>query len=301
MTALASPLPRSGPLKHFEHGFNRIAMSQDSRYIATSDVDMNVVVRFGDRVVFERNFVSHNEKIRPTERVRGLVFSPGGDVLYVAAGSEVFAISTDGWVPVWSYEAPRSFGFLIISPIALDVAENGDVAAAFDNGSIVIWNGSGERKSIIRDNDSPRWMRFVASGDEIVGSDGFSLCGWHVQKRKRKLKLKVTGRVFGADADRAGKVAATRTLHDIVVWDLHEKDVLSVIPIRPGPPVLAVHPTAELLAFAERNVVKIANLKGKVVRQFDVTATSALSMAFTAFGDEVLIGCTEKTLIRTEL
>ncbi len=199
MTTYPDPILKPGPLAHFEHGFNRVAVSADGRFIATSDVDMNIVVRQGEEVVFDGNFGSDNDKIRPTERVRGLAFSPGGDTLYIAAGSEVAAIRTTTWMPAWYYEPPRSFGFLIVSPIALDVAATGDVAVAFDNGSIVVWDGNGTKKETIRDNDSPRWMRFVAGGSELVGSDSFSLCKWHPAERKKKSKIVPQSRIFSID------------------------------------------------------------------------------------------------------
>jgi len=301
MTTVAPSEPRSGPLEHFEHGFNRVAVSPDSTMIATGDVDMNVIARKSGDIVFEASFESENEKIRPTERIRGLVFSADATALYVAAGSILSALNTTDWAPKWTYEAPRSFGFLIISPISVDAAANGDVAAAFDNGSIVVWDSVGKKKQIVHDNDSPRWMRFGATEEELIGCDGFSLCKWDLSRKKRKAKIQLKERVFAMEVHRSGQFAATRTLQDVVLWDLATMSVVARIPVRPGIPVLAFHPTQKRIAFAERNCVKVADFGGQVVEQFDLAVASALSMQYTASGEEILIGCTEHKLLRRRL
>jgi WD40 repeat protein len=301
MTTYADPIRKSGPLDKFEHGYNRVAISTDGRFVATSDVDMNVVVRDEGQAVFECNLGSENDKIRPTERVRGLAFSPDGNLLYAAAGSKVFAIQTSNWETVWEYEPPRSFGFLIISPIALDVSPTGDIAAAFDNGTFVVWDGSGVKKETVRDNDSPRWMRFVANGTHLVGSDGFCVCKWPLPQQKRKLKIAPHSRFFGMDADQTGQFAATRTLQHVVIWDLKEKERAASIPVGPGIPLVAFHPTEELVAYAERSRIALVDFKGKHYRDFDLEVSSALSIVFTRKGDEMLIGCTEKTLVHQRI
>ena len=301
MTSVATPIERFGPLENFEHGFNRVIVSSDERYIATSDVDMNVIVREHDRVVFEHNLSSDNEKIKPTERIRGMKFSPSGEYLYVAAGSILTAWRTEGWEIAWTYEAPRSFGFLIISPIALDVAETGDVAVAFDNGSIVVWNADGRPKAKIQDNDSPRWLRFMADGKSIVGSDSFSLAKWDVDRRKRSLRIQLRDRVFGLDVDTRGGVAITRTLQDIVLWDLDRSQILKVLPIGPGAPVVALDSTSRRMAYAERNHVRVVNYEGVLLDEFFLDVASALSMVFLPESNELLVGCTERVLARFPL
>jgi len=190
---------------------------------------------------------------------------------------------------------------LIISPIALDVAENGDVAAAFDNGSIVVWNSRGHKKVVIHDNDSPRWLRFVGDGERVIGSDSFSLCSWDVEKRKRRLKIAMNNRVFGFAVDKSESIAATRTLQDIVLWNLTKKEMIRAIPVEPGIPVLAFNPKKELIAYGERNRIHLVNYEGVLVGQFDLAVASALSLTFTPSGKELLIGCTEGKLIRREV
>ncbi|MFX8937935.1 hypothetical protein ABTN00_20015, partial [Acinetobacter baumannii] len=85
-----------------------------------------------------------NPKVKPTERIRDIAFSPDGTRIYVAAADQVTAVDVESGETAWVYTAPRSFGFLIISPWSLDVSEEGEVVAAFDNGTIVSWDATGQ-------------------------------------------------------------------------------------------------------------------------------------------------------------
>jgi len=298
LTFAQSPAEIQSIAETFRHGINRIAISEDGQRVAISDVDMNVSVYDGPEEVFSENFSSINEKIKPTERIRGMAFSPNADLIYVAAGDIVQAIRIASREVQWSYVAPRSFGFLIISPISLDVSDDGDVVAAFDNGSIAVWDSSGIMKSLWHDNDSPRMVRFVPGGERVVGTDSFSLCMWDVKKRKRKLKLGLSGRVYGMDVHRCGTIVATRTLQDVVLWDLVLKDILGVIPVDPGTPILALHPFEKWVACGEKDHIKITDFDGNVILRHSLHVASALCMAFDPSGSELYVGCTHHQLIR---
>ena len=173
----------------FQHGITRIAISADSRRHAVANTDMEVNVFEGDQVIYGGYFGSLNPKVKPTERIRDIAFSPDGYKLYVAAGEQVTAIDIATASVIWDYVAPRSFGFLIISPLSLDVSEDGEVLCAFDNGSIASWSPTGSVTHRWSHNDSPRTLRFLPGGDRFVGTDSFSLCVWDLSKQKRKVKL----------------------------------------------------------------------------------------------------------------
>lgn len=284
--------------KNFEHGINRIAISTDGFRVAISDIEMNVSVYHEADLIYTANFGSISEKIKPTERIRGLAFSPKADILYVAAGEAVQAIRIANLEIEWTYVAPRSFGFLIISPICLDVSEDGDVVAAFDNGSIGVWDAHGVMKALWHDNDSPRTVRFVPGGEEIVGTDSFSLCVWDIKKRKRRFKLSIDGRVYGMDVHPSGDFAAARRLQDVVVWDLVARAKICEIPVAPGIPIMAMHPYERWVACGERNRIKVTDFDGTVVQTHILPVASALCFAFTHSGSELLVGCTKHELIR---
>jgi WD40 repeat protein len=298
MTSVVSRTVHSSDAETFSHGINHIAISSDGRYVATGDVDMNVIVRSADKVVFEWNFRSPNDKIRPTERIRGMGFSPNRRKLYVAAGESVYAIDVGKREIVWNYTAPRSFGFLIISPISLDVASDGNLVAAFDNGSMIIWNDSGEQLLSKRDNDSPRWLCFADSGQKIVGTDSFSICSWELNQKATKHKMYLKDRAYAIDVNRSGTKAVIRNLQGIAIWDLVSQLMLSSMKVGPGIPAVAYHPHRDWVAYAEKNRIRISTITGETVAEFELAVASALSLTFTPNGRELLIGCTMNKLIR---
>ena len=287
--------------ERFQHGINRIALSKDGLRQATSDVDMNVVVIEGGITIFSGNFSSINEKIKPTERIRGLAFSPDGTHLYVAAGDAVWSIRLQDGKIDWSYVAPRSFGFLIISPISLDVSDQGDIAAAFDNGSVVVWSSFGAIKSMWQDNDSPRVLKFAPGGHEIIGTDSFSLCVWNVAARRCSLKIGMPGRVYGMDVHPSGTTVAVRTLQQVHVLDLSSKQVIYSIPVEPGSPIVALHPIQPWVACGEGHIISISDFLGNSVLKHELHATSGLCLSFHPSGDQLLVGCTEREVAVIEL
>ena len=301
MTSLVSSELDSTFAKSFAHGINRIAVNEVQKFTAYSDVDMNVTVVQGPEIVFSHNFTSLNEKIRPTDRVRGLVFSPDGDHLYVAAGDCVRAIDTSTWNLNWSVEAPRSFGFLIISPMSIDVTPAGDVVIAFDNGSFGLWNRQGQRQTLIKDNDTPRWLRSANGGRQVVGSDSYSIVTWLLSEKFRKKRVQLTSKAFAFDAHSSGEVVAIRDLTGIVIWSLSTLQPIRTLKVSPSLPLVAFHPQRHLLAYGEKSRVVLVDTEGNLVNEFDLPVASAVSIAFTTESEELVIGCTDNLLVRQSL
>ena len=293
--SVASPEPA---VDIFEHGINRLAMSRNGRFIACSDVDMNVLVSDGEMHVYSRNFSSTSQKTKPLDRIRGLEFSPSGDALYIAAGDHVWAIGLPNGVVKWEYVAPRSFGFLIISPTSIDVSDAGDIVAAFDNGSVVVWNSSGMPKAKWQDNDSPRMLGFGVGGRRIVGVTGGKLCAWNVEHPRKKARVLLKERVHAFAVHRSLDLVATRTLHEITIWDLMDNSVVRTISVKPGLPILAFHPTEKWIAFGEGSVVKVCDIDGELLHKVSLDVGSALSLAFKPSGEDLLIGCTQQRILR---
>lgn len=283
------------------NAINRIVVSSEARLLATSDVDMNVTVREGESVVFSRNFGSILEKVKPTERIRGLAFSPESDAIYVAAGEAVQAIRIKDGECLWSYVAPRSFGFLIISPIALDVAEDGKVVAAFDNGRMVAWDSNGQKTGNWADNASPRILKCVRRGSEVVGTDSFSICFWNIAERRRVLKIGMPDRVYGMDVRRDGTGIATRTLHEIIIWDRASGRAATRFRVRPGMPTVTMHPTEDWIAYGEHDRVIVADYDGRIILTTAMDRKAAISLCFNSSGRELLIGCSGNRIVRVPL
>ncbi len=284
--------PVSTHVDRFQHGINRFAISRDGKLRATSDVDMNVVIESEGTVIFNENFSSANEKIKPTERVRGLAFSPDGSQIYIAAGEKLWAIGAyDGQIR-WSYVAPRSFGFLIISPMTLDVSTKGEIAVAFDNGSVKVWDSRGELRARWNDNDCPRTLKYAADAGRIVGTDSFSLCIWDLANLKAKRKIVMPDRVYGMDLNQAGTIAAVRTLKEVLIWDLERASRICSIPVEPGTPIVALHPSKPLVACGEGSRISFSALSGQFLSRHELDAASGLCMAFDHSGSELIVGCT---------
>jgi WD40 repeat protein len=300
MTHLAPEPDLNRPLTHQVLGINNVAYSPDGDLLATSDVQMNVVVRRNDHVVVERNLRSELDKVRPTERVRGLAFSSTGEMVFVAAADTVYAISCHTGDTVWSYQPPRSFGFLVISPVAL-TAMNGHVAASFDNGSVAVWDEAGNLRCLWQDNDAPRHFAFGWDGKQLVGTDSFSLCVWGAMTRAKEIRIPLPCRAFGFAAAPSGAIVAIRTLQEISVWDVEARRVLFSVPAEPGLPVLAFHPTRPWLAVAVRNSVMLLDDRGMVLERQEVSDANILAMAFHPNDPVLALGLASEELVKISL
>jgi hypothetical protein len=106
------------------------------------------------------------------------------------------------------------------------------------------------------------------------------------------------GRVYGMDVHRSGAIVATRTLQDVVIWDLVRKDILTVIPVEPGAPIVALHPFERWVACGEKDRIKIVDFDGNIILRQSLHVASALCMTFTASGSELYVGCTQQELVR---
>jgi WD40 repeat protein len=277
------------PLTHHVLGINHVTYSSDGRLLATSDVQMNVAVYRDGEIVMERNLRNESDKVRPTERIRGLEFSGDGTRVFAAAADTVYALDVATGATAWTYEPPRSFGFLIISPVAL-TAMGGLVAAAFDNGSVAVWDENGVLRCLWQDNDAPRQFQFGYEGTRLVGTDSFSLCIWNATSRSKEIRIPLPSRAFGFAAARSGKVVALRTLQDIVLWDVEERRVMASAPAAPGLPVLAFRPGGEEIAVAARDCVILMDYAGRESARYRQPDAQILSMAFRPDGKELALG-----------
>lgn len=281
------------------YGLNNIAYS-DEGLLATSDVRMNVRVQRGGEIVFARNFESRLDKVRPTDRVRGLAFSPDASRLYVAAGDTVYAVDAASGQTVWSYVPPRSFGFLVVSPANLAVSRVGDVAVSFDNGTLAVWSGEGEIRSMWQDNDAPRRLAY-ANEDRIVGTDSFSLTTWSVTTRQRGWRKTLAHRAFGFAVSPTGEYVVTRGLHDATIWEADSGERIADLAVGTGLPTLAFHPRRPILALGSRDGVEMVDFQGRSLRSFSVEGSSVVSLAISTDGGELAVGCGDDSLRRFPL
>lgn len=284
--------PRSLALRG---GTNHLAYSPDGELLATSDTGMLIEVKRADEVVFSVSLAARDDKVRPTERVRGVRFSHDGRLLYVAAGDRMTAFDVGLGIRVWDYRPPRSFGFLIISPIAV-ATSLGFVAAAFDNGSFAIWDDGGQMRALWHENDCPRFMGFLPDGDRLVGSDSFGLGVWNVQTRRREHKARISDRVYGLATKPDQALVALRTLHHVLIYDADAGEMRARLPIGAGLPLAAFHPTERVLALGDRFGVNVVDLEGGFIERYNTRECSVLSIAFSPDGSRLSAGLSDRTV-----
>jgi WD40 repeat protein len=290
-------------IRRARHGTNHVLYSRDGSLIATSDVQMNVFVRRGNELVYEGRFESANEKIRSTERVRGLAFSANGKTLWVASGDTLRAIDLTTGVVTWEYTPPRSYGFLIISPMSVAVSDSGQVVATFDNGTIGIWTEEGTEVAKWRENDAPRNIAFVSDGTKLVGADGFYVSQWDptLPRHRRTAQFRVQERIYGAALHPNLPLVAIRHLSHAELWDTDSQRVVRSFPVDIGLPLIGFHPSRPWLALGSRHAVDVVTFEGESVARYPVEDAAVVSFGISALGGELAVGCSDEVLRRFSL
>ncbi|CAN5410535.1 hypothetical protein BH11ARM1_BH11ARM1_16830 [soil metagenome] len=274
-------------------GLTQIALDQTGKWMATSDAYMHVkVVRNQTALAFERDFNFLDDRIRAVQRIRGLAFSDNAEQLYVLAGDTMYAISTQNGETIWSYSPPRSFGFLVSSPLSV-AAQNGVVAASLDNGSMVVWTQDGKLQNRFSHNDSPRYLSLVDDGKTIVGTDGFSIGMWDWQSGRQTSRIRTDQRIYGFAVSSRQRIAAAWTMLGAEIYDLSNGAKISTIKSGPGLPNLALDPVNARIAVAERNGVLVSNFAGDRQTRFEVSDANVISVQFAPDGSQVLVGGTD--------
>jgi hypothetical protein len=222
-------------------GINHIALDPVRRLCVLADTAMGLQAFHGETLLWTKYLGSDNDKIRPTQRIRALSLS--GDSLFVAAGDSIDEYEVESGDIAWSHTPPRSWGFLITSPVA--VAHDRDtVVAAFDNGTLGRWNRQTFRSQIKHLNDTPRWLGL--HGDEIIGSDGYSLTVWDRESLTPLTHQRLRTKVHGLALSPVGSRVALTTLHGIEIWDWSTHQPLFQISTRIGRPAICFNASGSL-------------------------------------------------------
>jgi len=262
----------------------RIAIGPEG-LMAVGTAGLTVTVSRHGEPLWTQYFRADSDKVRPTQRVRGLAFSDSGEFLYVAASDEVQALSTRTGEPCWRYLPPRSFGFLIVSPVAID--SHGDtVTAAFDNGCIATWDTYGQLLGLRQTNDSPRIMR-LTSPDQLVGTDSFSICVWESDQRHARVRRRLAERALGFDVSQNGMVAR-RSMHHVRVESLDEGSLVREWLAPTGLPLVAISSDGDQVAFSGGSGVTIVGLDGDA--KLLTLPSRITALTFSAYESKFLAG-----------
>jgi len=279
-------------------GINQLAISEGGRRIAYGSTAMEVTLLERGRTLWQRSFDSTDDKIRPTQRLRGIAFNANADKLFLAAADEVLALDADTGRTLWSYQPPRSFGFLIISPLTLDCYGD-SVLGAFDNGSVALWDDDGRIQALWSDNDAPRLM-FLREDGLAVGTDSFCLSTWRPREHRRESRVVLPERAYTMAASRTGDLAVTRSLHAVTLWDTAHGRGLASIPTDVGFPALAMSSNGGAIALSRSGGVRVVDRN--TAPMLDVNLDEeALSLRLDESGQTLLVGTASGRLLHIDL
>jgi WD40 repeat protein len=272
-----------------------VAMSADGRRLLAGDVERKLLCYEDGKPSYRLDLRSRFEKIRATERMRTLAFSPDGRLFYASASETMRAFEAESGRAVWGYTPPRHFGFLIVSPLQLSVSTEGLVAACFDDGTIGCWTEEGDCISRWADNDAPRMLRFVPDTRHLVGTDAFSICVWDPEERRKLDKFVLPEKAFGFDAGEGGLVAV-RSLDFVAIYSL-KGGLMHAFPVGEGLPLVAVRPGGRGLALGGLRHVDLCDLDGRVVDDVDVAPARVTALAWSPDGGQLCVGCSDGTVL----
>ncbi len=270
-----------------------VRFSPSGRLMATGDTELQIRIWDKERELLHIDSHSLDDKIRPTENIRGIEFSADEKHVYVCASDTLDAYGIDSKELEWQYRAPRHFGFLIVSPQAIAVGPNGTVAASFDYGSMAAFSPNGELVWRRHENYAPRRIAFANECSEIIGGDSFNICIWDAETGAMKNRQRLIEKTFSMAVIPEEGLVVTRELHSLSVFETKPFNRAFQIPAGRGLPCIAVSHSQQLIASGEHHRIRMVNFEGQGVRDIHVEEATVLSVAFTPDGVEIVAGCSD--------
>lgn len=268
-----------------------VRFSRSGRLMATGDTDLQIKVWLEGREIAHFDPKSGDEKIRPTENIRGLEFSADETLLYVAASDTINAYRIENGELAWQYRSPRHFGFLIASPQALSVSGSGFLAASIDYGALALFDPNGNLVYRRTDNYAPRFLGFTSTGESMVGADGFHLSVWDTRSGDAIHRWQVRDRIYAMAVSPVEPYVATRELHTLSIYHVDQFERVCSLPAERGLPGLAFCPRGDIIASGEKSRVRLINMECQGVRDYHAPSKTILSLAFSPEGARVVAGC----------
>ncbi len=290
-------------------GVNQVAVSRDTRLVATGDVNIMIRVYEGDEVLWEKWVGSHDAKVRVTQRVRSLQFSPGGEMLLVAAADRLWAFGSRTGEVLWEYTPPRSLGFLIVSPLSISISQSNEVAVSFDNGRIRFIRTDGSLIGQWKDVDVQSHVALLRDEKRMVGCDT-AINVFDLYQRKRAARIRLPERAIAMSVGGPYEQVAVRTIHEVLIADLETEKIVARAKTHVGIPLVAFHPFEPIIAVSEQFGVTLMDGECRTIRQIDTplgmgshsrfgrpaiwnhpdSRVKVLSLTFTADGKSLKVG-----------
>lgn len=258
--------------------------------MAASRTDMTVDLYVAGGYSRSFDLRSADPKARPTQRIRGLAFGRLGDRLIVAAADRLRCISLAPAAPSWTIVPPRSFGFLVSSPLAISVSELDYVAAGFDNGTLGVWTPLGSKLFLRREPNAPRCLDFTDSDDLVIGTDGFSLCSWDTARGRPRLRKLLGERAYGSACWKKGAIVAVRFLRSVGVMDGRTGELIWARGLGAGLPILAFEEETGRLAVPEEHAVTVFDVEGHELFRRTISGGPVTAVSFHPRTGEIAIG-----------
>lgn len=273
---------------------NHIVFGPAGGLTASADTAMFVKLWHGREFVREFDLRSVHEKVRPTERIRGLRFTSQEARLVVAAGEVVasFDLESNSPEPEWTYIAPRLFAFLIVSPTSLAMSSKNELAATFDNGTIVFWGAEGDTQAIIRHNAVPRSLAYLPD-DSLIGTDGFSISLWRKEQRKPVWHRTSQERIYGMAPSSDGKYLAVRKLYGTDVIEIQSGAHVIEHKQGRGLPLVAFGPGTHGLAIGSQHAIDVYDIDMNTHARLGLDDAELISVAFFSDASQIAAGCSD--------
>jgi WD40 repeat protein len=270
-----------------------LAFNHSGRLLATGDTSRHLRAWFNSRPFFEAEVRTRVDKVRGTDRIRGMAFSPEGRRLYVVCGDTLRAYDLLHRLEMWRYQPRRSFGLLVVSPVAVAVSPAGNVLTAADSGTVCALDPNGRRLARWWDNEAPRHFAFTPDGASIVGVDGFSIGVWDAYSGRKLRRQPSEERIFGMALAPLSGIVAVRTLHTVQLHSLSTLELLDRVPAPTGLPLMSFSPDGSVLALAGREEVLVSAPGDPDAVVLPTTGARVLSLAFHPAGSFLAAGCSD--------
>jgi WD40 repeat protein len=286
------------PLAEHECPVKLIRFSPSGRYMATGDTELQIKIWENGKEVIHIDPRSGDDKIRPTENIRGIEFAADESLVYVAASDTVNAYSLEPGVGlVWRYRPPRHFGFLIVSPQSLAALPENRLAVSFDYGSMAALGPDGYPIFRVGENYAPRRLGYSALTQNLVGADAFNLCVWSAKTGQRLHRWVLDHKAYGMAVSPTDSLVVVRGLHTLSIYDFEQFERVCEVPAGEGLPSLAFSPVEPILASGEKNRVRLIDSECRGVQDFYTEDRNILTVAFSPDGTKVVAGCSDGQVV----
>ncbi len=276
-------------------------MSKDGNWLLTGDTERHVRIWSGTELIYELDVNTKNQKAQTLDRIRSVEFAADGSQFFVACGHKLQAFRTDDGRRQWVQTLPRFLGFLFASPYCVDAASDGRIAVSNDNGTFGLRDSFGRKLRQWKHNATPRWVRFANDEAHLIGSDSFSIRLWDCETGETVKGYSSDERIYNLVASRSEPIFAVRTLHSIQLYHFENSEPIAIIPSMTGMPLISFSHDGGILAASGEHGISIWQVSESGVsetevdsgKQIDVADASVLSLAFSADGEAIIVGCSD--------